>query len=483
MPKPRASRLLLLLLVLLVAGAAAAWPNRWAAFDRWIAPLLDKPFYVARDCTTTPPEGIGIACGALYVPRARTGGDRGAVVLPVVRYGAGTDPAPVLLLQGAHGRRQIAAEKIKPDRFAWRGDHDLIQIDPRGTGGAWPALRCPALRESLLGRPANGEHALGTVSHHELAERIESCRAALRRDGIDPADFNLAEAAADLADLRRALGLAGWHVVARGAATRLALALMREDGEALRGVVLEAVHPPHVDHTTAAARARFASIPGCINGLGENWLTMSEKTWRRLRDTPERVEWTDIFLFKRTFAVTLGADLFAELARTALTRMDDKTYVCEILVKAAAGNYRELLAPFLLWYRDSSDLSFGAMLSQACGEDLTTETGAAPGSLLEALAWPRLRRHCALWPRRPADPSRLAPVRSRVPVLLLADSFDAGAPAIWAEHQAALLPRAHLIVLAAGQRGRAAKTRCMPEIVAAFLENPARRPAPACLNP
>lgn len=406
------------------------------------------------------------------------------MVLPVVRIAAaaGAPPEPVLYLGPGPGRRAIDPGGLDRQRFPWLGGRGLVLVEPRGTGGAWPSLACPDLRRALLGEVDGGRQTLRAVSHGELADLVAACRDRLAAAGVDLAAYGREEGVADLVDLRRALGIARWDLVADGAGTALALGLLRADGGAVRAAALDGVRPPHLDYGADGAAARFAAVTGCVNGFGEDWRAMAEKTRRRLAGTPERVVWTDTFLFKRTFAVTLGPDMFTDLVRTALTRMGDKHYVCEILVKAAEEVYDDLLAPFLVWMRDRDAATAAAELSAACGDGLVPPPAGVPVGLLAALAVPRLQRFCDLWPRRASDPAALAPVRSAVPVLLLSDTFDPTAPPLWAEHQATLLSRGFHVALAAGRAGAAARKRCAPLAIAAFLDDPQRRPAPDCLK-
>ncbi len=91
--------------------------------------------------------------------------------------------------------------------------------------------------------------------------------------GIDLTAYHSAASAADLNDLRLALGYDKLNLYAVSYGTRLALTLMRDHPEAVRSAVLDSVYPLQVNLYTALAPnadrafnvffARCAADPGC----------------------------------------------------------------------------------------------------------------------------------------------------------------------------------------------------------------------------
>jgi pimeloyl-ACP methyl ester carboxylesterase len=84
-------------------------------------------------------------------------------------------------------------------------------------------------------------------------QALLECRERLASEGVNLAAYNSAENAADLNDLRRALGLAAWNLYGISYGTRLALTAIRDFPQGLRSVVIDSVYPPQV--------SLFADIP------------------------------------------------------------------------------------------------------------------------------------------------------------------------------------------------------------------------------
>ncbi len=248
-----------------------------------------QPEFEAVPCTAEQfagrlPAGIDATCGLLTVPEDRTApmAQDNRVVLPVVIVHAGTaDPPddPVLLLAGGPGQSGI-------DKFTQSGagllgwaqqlaeQRDLIVLDTRGTGRAQPSLLC---RNEALGLSwsdtawyLNHSTTDDLVTEQALVDQaLIDCAATLRAAGVDLDDYNRPAVAQDLADLRRALGVAKWNVYGVSAGTTLALELLRQQPGGQRSVVLDTVYPPFTEIDPANLLAmRKAGFRAWIDAAG-----------------------------------------------------------------------------------------------------------------------------------------------------------------------------------------------------------------------
>ena len=86
-------------------------------------------------------------------------------------------------------------------------------------------------------------------------------------EGIDPAAYNLAESTADLEDLRLALGIHEWNLVAVSADGQLGLTYMRLHPAGIRSAIIDSGMSPQMDY-----RPRFGSRPG--GGAGVDLLRL-----------------------------------------------------------------------------------------------------------------------------------------------------------------------------------------------------------------
>jgi pimeloyl-ACP methyl ester carboxylesterase len=112
---------------------------------------------------------------------------------------------------------------------------DLVLFDQRGTGYSQPRLDCPersAVTPALLDGSLSAEQAQGAI-----VEAFRRCRERLLAQGIDLSAYNSAASAADLNDLRLALGYEKLNLYAVSYGTRLALTLMRDYPQAVRSAV------------------------------------------------------------------------------------------------------------------------------------------------------------------------------------------------------------------------------------------------------
>ena len=83
--------------------------------------------------------------------------------------------------------------------------------DQRGTGGAVPSLECPAVDEAFVA--ALQADRSYTAERDAIAAARDECLAALEADGVDLTDYHSEASAADLDELRQALGYEQWNLL------------------------------------------------------------------------------------------------------------------------------------------------------------------------------------------------------------------------------------------------------------------------------
>src|SRR5262245_13442489 len=193
-----------------------------------------------------------VDCGYLVVPanRRKADGKTVRVAIAMLKSGLGFQSSdPVVIVGGGPGypigltdegmaewRRQIRRTPAFQQRT-------VILVEQRGVGRSAPNLECPELAELATNE---GYLLAGTdTSKDEIAATI-ACRDRLLRDGVDLAGYSGIEFAADLADLRHAIGYDSWNLIGTSYGTRIALTAMRDHPEGLRAVVLNSVSPLEV---------------------------------------------------------------------------------------------------------------------------------------------------------------------------------------------------------------------------------------------
>lgn len=491
----------LLMLLLGIPGESLRGAPRAAALEAGPPPTRDAPAFETTPCphlTEDVAREELVECGVLTVPERRDGRSERVVRVAVsVLRQRGLDPAPdpILLLPGPAWHGHLAATEAWLDS-GLRQRRDLILVDPRGTGFSEPSLDCPDIRQ------LQDELRAVELPPEEIARRFTaagaSCRDRLIAAGADLSAYDHAAAAADLEDLRRALGIAEWNVYGIGHGTRLALTLLRDHPEAVRSAVLDSVVPPQVDEfrladriavsmatisagcaAEPACREAFVDLEGDVARLVENLNAepIVVEIPHPITGAPTKQLLNGDLVgagFLQAQAVTDLIPVLPLTARELLRRNEEIVAVLAGGIVAGPGE----IGPF----------NQGAAYSVRCRDEAAF---ADPEQALrdsEALPWLSglFRRAseqavCADWPIGEPDPLEREPVHSNVPALLLAGEYDSLTPPAWSRAAAASLSRSTLVEF---QRVGHAPSRHLPcaiEIRDAFIAEPGRTPDLGCV--
>ena len=154
---------------------------------------------------------------------------------------------PVVLLNGGPGgssRGMLEAGERADLRDAILAERDLIVFDQRGTGASKPALNCPDFDQATI------HSLLSNDDSRTRRDRFVAAALACESNWCVPAinlkAFNTIESAADIDDLRRALGYDEVNLYGISYGTRLALVAMRDRPDGLRSVVLDSTVPVQI---------------------------------------------------------------------------------------------------------------------------------------------------------------------------------------------------------------------------------------------
>ena len=239
-----------LMLIAICAALATALPLASPA-NAGARSKLPVPRFEPTVCPTKPiPTTLpaDARCGFLVVPENRAKPNGRTIRLTVGIVPAKSPhpaPDPIVYLAGGPGGFPLGeAQSLIAAGF--NRDRELIIISQRGTlyGPPNPAPTCPEVDRAFiytLGLPLDGSRAIRL--------NVAATRACFRRmvaSGVDLGAYNTTENAADVADLRVALGIREWNVFGDSYGTNLAMTLMREHPQGIRSVTLDSVEPPEV---------------------------------------------------------------------------------------------------------------------------------------------------------------------------------------------------------------------------------------------
>jgi len=456
-------------------------------------------------CAFQVPANVEMECGVLVVPADRADAAAGDVRLHfgIVRTQAeAAAEDPTVFLSGGPGQ---GALEFVPIAYAqifepFVANRDLVIVDQRGTGLSEPSLKCDeyvAWARETIGS-TESEEAIAAEGERVLDE----CRQRLLDEGVDFGNYNSAASAADLDDLRRALGYEQWNLYGQSYGTRLALTAMRDTPDGIRSVVLDAAYPVesnlYEETPGNAVRAIDALFAACTaDAACAARFPDLEQTFLRLVDElnaePASVTIVDPQTAGRLEGELSGDGLVA-FTFQLLYATELLPFLPEIIAAASEGDYGTigLLQGALLVQLDL--VSTGMQLAVQCHEEVPFGT---PESLVAAVEEHPLMRGflersptlgpdvielCERWSEGEPDAEENAPVTSDIPTLILAGEFDPITPPRWGEAIASSLPNAHFYAFPYTGHGVVNSQACGAGVMLAFLDDPFAAPNTGCID-
>ena len=446
------------------------------------------------------PLDVEMECGYLIVPEDRSQPDGPTIRLAVAIFKARLQdaaPDPVVYLAGGPGGSalQQAPLLIRSMNRLLR-TRDVILFDQRGAGFSEPSLDCPEMDDSYYSLLDDDLDAAARAEQRAAAAR--QCRARLAGQGINLAAYTSAANAADVNDLRLALGYAEWNLFGVSYGTRLALTVLRDYPDGVRSVILDSVYPPQVslpeDITTSAARAFDALFTGCASDLvcSRNYPNLEATFYAlvdRLNETPIPLAVRDP-LRGDGYTLILNGDQLVQHLFELLYQTDAIPLLPRALAALDAGDTRPFAALASQNLLGPQFASEGMYYSVECADEgpfSTAESIAAAAVGVDA----RLSRVfaaqaqeslaiCADWGAAILTDIENAAVASDVPALVLSGQYDPITPPAWARQAAESLSRSTVYEFAGLGHGVAFAHLCPMSIVVAFVNDPTVAPTAAC---
>lgn len=371
-------------------------------------------------------------------------------------------------------------------------DRDLTMFDQRGAGYSEPALDCPELIDltyETLDQDLSPEEGVALST-----EATCSCHDRLVSEGVNLAAYSSAESAADLNDLRLALGYEEWNLFGISYGTRLALTAMRDFPQGIRSVILDSSYPLQVSlyaempaNLDRALNVFFdgcAADPSCREAYAQ-LETIFYQLVDQLNDSPITFSVTHS-ITDETYDVLMNGDGLIGFLFKSLYSTEIIPALPKIFFDIREGNYdilALLMGSFLVELEFSTT---GMRYSVQCGEEVHFST---PEELAAACeAYPELQglfydisnpdegicAICETWGAREADPVENEPVSSDIPTLVLAGEYDPITPPAWGEMVAESLSNAFYFEFSGVGHGASTSGKECPLIIAlAFLDDPA----------
>jgi len=442
--------------------------------------------------------GPQFTCGFLTVPENRqTSGGRKIRIAVAEAKSTSPHPNPdplVWLVGGPGGSGLAVAPTVVKAGIA--ADRNIIFVDQRGTGHSDPLLGCPEVDAFLV--QAAGLAPTDPATGAKDIAATKACHDRLAAAGYDLSSYNTSENAADLADLRTALGIKQWNLYSVSYGVDLALQLVHDYPQGIRSMILDSVQPPQGNiakqgwpNAAMGYRATFdacAAQPAC-NTAFPNLQSEFTATVNRLTQHPLTVTVPDPSTGQSTNVVFDGYTLANLPVALSLSPTSGPPLVPALVHHLAAGDGTLAATALLGTVTASSQLpgltGYGLTYGVFCAEAVPfTNPGQAqtagaralpslPPQVLSLVAQiPRLFGDCAAWNVRPASPAVLAPVHSNLPALLLTGTLDAVTPPAQAKLAAQTLPNSRVVQIPGLGHGVRGTSPCVNAVMGSFLDQP-----------
>jgi pimeloyl-ACP methyl ester carboxylesterase len=435
----------------------------------------------------------GARCGFLVVPENRSV-DNGKTIRLLVAIVPAQSPTPapdpvVHLTGGPGGIAILEAQELVDAGF--NADRDLILVGQRGTKYSEPALTCPEIDRYLANSLALPLDSRANERRHVRA--TAACRARLTRERADLPAYNTTENAADVADLRKALGIAEWNVFGVSYGTALALTLLRDYPEGIRTVTIDSVVPP-------SAAKLSALWPNASHGFHALFAACAKQ--RSCRKRHPHLEATFTGLVRRLEAhpvtvrvrpaaggdavpVTLDGGALANWLVSAALATPTLRHVPAMIGALAAGDARPIAAARLADVTPAGFIGYGLVYGVTCGEWVPYEPTSAivpagrrafPGYPRSVLAQPPqftfMTQDCRAWHVPPQPATQRAVTTSTTPTLVLEGGFDSIAPLPWGRLAAQTLASSTVTTYPGIGHFVIPESPCAQRVFASFLANP-----------
>jgi pimeloyl-ACP methyl ester carboxylesterase len=468
------------------------------------APAASAAEFVPGPCPTDPPNpGLADArCGSLVVPENRTRPNSPNIRLAVAILPAESPtpaPDPIVHMAGGPGGSSlaVAGELVN---IGLNRNRDVILIDQRGTGHSEPFLTCPEIDK--FNARAVGMRSFTRSTRRKHVKATRRCHDRLVDEGVDLGAYNTTENAADIADLRTALGIAQWNVYGVSYGTDLALTYMREHPQGIRSVTIDSVVPPDqasLGWTWTSAKQGLNNVfracgdqSACAKAYPDIKRTFvrqvrkrQSKPVRKRVESPEGDGRVRALLDGGALMNWIGPQTILPTGLPAAIHELSRGRPRPIAEFYAFLRYGELVSPTPL----SHGLKFGVICSEWVpyegaiakqGRKAFPSFPAAVQRQAPQLQLTFMKRDCRVWDVPKAPEAIRETTHSAIPTLVISGGFDAITAPRWGEYVAGNLANSTFIEIPGVSHWVAVDSPCAQSVIASFLSAP-NAPDTGCL--
>lgn len=450
-------------------------------------------------------EGRDVVCGYVVVPEFHANSTGPTIKLAVAVFKSRTSPAATdatIYLTGGPGGRVNNRVRNFAGEFGERyiENRDFIIFDQRGAGRSQPALSCPeTATQGYMDDAAR-------VSYNEYVQNgvtaLLRCRDRLVAAGVNLGAYTTAENAADVNDIRAALGYGTLNLIGVSYGTRLALTVMRDFPRAVRSAVLDSTVPLEASRIEdvpqdydALLKRLFASCAS-QQACADRFPTLASdfaEAYVRLNANPVSQTLVDRSTDQSYIELLRGDDL-AGFIRNLLYAEDGAVQTLRFIAELKRGNYQFPDVPERVDINPAaSENGSGVYWSVFCSDEVPFNNydralANAQSVQFELREWAvqYVKQNyaiCAKWGVPPAPRVETAPVRSNIPTVVITSASDHVTPPRYGQAVAQTLSRSYLVEFPpVGHAALFASGNCGFTIVLDFINTPTRRPGTSCVR-
>jgi pimeloyl-ACP methyl ester carboxylesterase len=338
----------------------------------------------------------------------------------------------------------------------------------------------------------------GRYSAEESAQAIldafRRCRDRLIAEGIDLSAYHSAASAADLNDLRIALGYEKLNLYAVSYGTRLALTMMRDYPAAVRSAVLDSAYPlqvnPYISLVPNAERAFNVFFDRCAADAtcSVSYPDLRTVFYELVDELNARPVWVSLLTDGARQTVRLDGGLLIDVLFVGLHNPAVTTSMPQMIYDIRQGDHTILRERLALYFDASGAL--GMQMAVQCAEEIPFNTPedayvAAQGVQPQIAAYylnslEPLFSVCREWSFAPPDPRENLPVFSDIPTLILAGEQDPITPPEWGRMVAQDLSNSYFHEFPGNGHWVARSSHCALSMALAFWDDPTMDPVSVC---
>ncbi|MBY0573908.1 MAG: alpha/beta hydrolase [Undibacterium sp.] len=445
-------------------------------------------------CPVEIPGGVKAECKILFVKENRAKTDSKTIKVPfIIIKSTAPNPAPdpILYTSGGPGASSLGRVRGAKNLTPFTKERDYIIFEQRGTLFAEPNLQCPEVDHALHKNWELNLNAKKARRNEVQAAKI--CRDRLIRDGVDLAAYTSAASAADIEDLRRGLGIKEINLYGISYSTRLMLNYIRSYPDRVRSVILDSVLPTSVNWDESDVDNVMNSLDFLVGNCASDakcsatYPQLKEQLFAVIKAANKKPIRVDAVKDGKIFPIYFDGNMVFDFVYNLLEDNGALPTIPAIISALNKGSY-EALKPMAESNLSNESFIWGMRYSVWCGEEMPFQHRRLINA--QAAKYPEIRGFkvqgalpdiCKVWNVPAADAIENLPVKSSIPALIFAGSYDPDTPPAWGKLVASWFPNSFFYEVKTATHG-VNNNRCtFVDITASFIIDPANRPNDKCL--